>query len=64
MTPLLYIIGTALAIAFTLFGWNGEGILHKASLIIGGVYFGHILTEALNYNETKNVTTDNTTEGA
>jgi hypothetical protein len=62
MTPLLYILGTALAIAFILFGWDGEGILHKASLIIGGVYFGHILTEALNYVE--NVTTDNTTEGA
>jgi hypothetical protein len=56
MTPMLYILGTALAIAFTLFGWNGEGILHKASLIIGGLYFGHILTEALNYVE--NVTTE------
>jgi hypothetical protein len=49
MTPMLYILGTALAIAFTLFGWSGEGILHKASLIIGGLYFGHIITEALNY---------------
>lgn len=62
MTPMLYILGSILVSAFILFGWNGEGILHKASLIVGGIYFGHILTEALNYNE--NVTTDNTTEGA
>ena len=53
MTPLLYILGTALAIAFTLFGWSGEGILHKLALILGGLYFGHIITEALNYDETK-----------
>ena len=51
MTPMLYILGTAIAITFTLLGWSGEGILHKASLIIGGLYFGHILTEALNYTE-------------
>jgi hypothetical protein len=49
MTPFLYIIGTALAIVFTLLGWSGEGIAHKLALIIGGLYFGHILTEALNY---------------
>ena len=70
MTPMLYILGSFLSCAFILFGWDGEGILHKASLIIGGVYFGHILTEALNYVEnvtTDNITdntTDNTTEGA
>ena len=51
MTPMLYILGSFLSCAFILFGWDGEGILHKASLIIGGVYFGHILTEALNYKE-------------
>jgi hypothetical protein len=53
MTPMLYIIGTAIAITFTLLGWSGEGILHKLALIIGGLYFGHIITEALNYDETK-----------
>lgn len=49
MTPLLYILGTALSVAFIMFGWEGEGIIHKASLIVGGLYIGHILTEALNY---------------
>lgn len=57
MTPLLYILGTSLSVAFILFGWNGDGILHQLCLILGGLYFGHILTEALNtttnYNETK-----------
>ena len=49
MTPFLYIIGTALAITFTLLGWGGDGYAHKLALIIGGLYFGFILTEALNY---------------
>jgi hypothetical protein len=51
MTPLLYILGTALSACFILFGWNTEGyfIIHKLALIIGGLYLGHILTEALNY---------------
>jgi hypothetical protein len=53
MTPLLYILGTAFALAFTLFGWSGDGIVYKLALIIGGLYFGFILTEALNYDETK-----------
>jgi hypothetical protein len=51
MTPMLYIIGTALSVAFILFGWGGEGYIHQASLIVGGLYFGHIITEALNHKE-------------
>lgn len=53
MTPFLYILGTAVAITFTLFGWVGDGIVHKLLLILGGLYFGFIITEALNYDETK-----------
>ena len=53
MTPMLYILGTALSVAFILFGWDGHSILHQACLIVGGIYLGHILTEALNYDETK-----------
>jgi hypothetical protein len=52
MTPLLYILGTTLSIAFILFGWNTEGYLSQLCLIVGGIYIGHILTEALNYDET------------
>jgi len=34
-----------------MFGWGGEGYLHYIALILGGTFFGHILTEALNYVE-------------
>jgi hypothetical protein len=51
MTPIFYVIATAIAIFFILLGWSGEGIIFKLSLIIGGLYFGFILTEALNYKE-------------
>jgi hypothetical protein len=54
--PILYILGTAIAIVFVLLGWSGEGIIFKLSLIIGGIYFGFLITEALNYDETNNVT--------
>lgn len=58
MTPMLYILCSFLSCAFILFGWDGHGILHQLCLIVGGVYIGHLLTEALNYvekplNETK-----------
>jgi hypothetical protein len=52
MTPMLYIIGTTLSVAFILFGWNHEGYLSQLCLIVGGIYLGHIITEALNYDET------------
>ncbi len=51
MKPFFYIFGTVLSVAFILLGWDGEGIIHKVWLIVGGLYFGHILTEALNYIE-------------
>jgi len=51
MTPMLYIIGSFLSCGFILFGWNGDSIIHQLCLIIGGLYFGHIITEALNHKE-------------
>jgi hypothetical protein len=51
MSPFFYVIGTIVAVFFILLGWDGEGIIHKVWLIMGGLYFGHILTEALNYVE-------------
>jgi hypothetical protein len=51
MTPILYILGTTLSVAFILLGWNIEGYLSQLCIIIGSMYFGHILTEALNYVE-------------
>jgi hypothetical protein len=32
-------------------GWGGEGYIDEVLLIWGGVIFGHVLTEALNYVE-------------
>lgn len=42
---------TIIATAFIVFGFIGEGYIHKVALIAGGLYFGHLLTEALNYDE-------------
>ena len=51
MNPIFYILGTVMSVAFIVFGWEGEGIIHKVWLIVGGLCFGHIITEALNYLE-------------
>jgi hypothetical protein len=45
---LLHIANTAMAFAFFLLGFNGDGLLHKLALIMGGVLVGHVLTELLN----------------
>jgi hypothetical protein len=42
---------TAVAVAFLVFGFDGDGYIHKACLVLGGLYFGHLFTEALNYDE-------------
>jgi hypothetical protein len=48
---------TIVATAFIVFGFNGEGgYIHRLALIAGGLYFGHLLTEALNYDETQQLT--------
>jgi hypothetical protein len=49
---MLYILGTTLSLAFILLGWNIQGYLSQLCLIVGGVYLGHILTEALKHNPT------------
>ena len=51
MTPILYILGSFISCAFILFGWGGDSVIHQSCLIIGGIYIGYILTEALNYVE-------------
>jgi hypothetical protein len=51
MSPIFYILGTIVAIFFILLGWDGEGIIHKVWLILGGLYFGFTLAMALNYVE-------------
>lgn len=45
---LLNIANTAMASAFFILGFNGDGLLHKLALIMGGVLVGHVLTEVLN----------------
>lgn len=46
-----FVLMTIIATAFIVFGFTGEGYIHKITLIAGGLYFGHLLTEALNYDE-------------
>ena len=43
---------TIIASSFIVFGFTGDGYLHKLALIAGGLYFGNLVTEALNYDET------------
>jgi hypothetical protein len=45
---LLHIANTAMAFAFFVLGFNGDGLLHNLALIMGGVLVGHVLTELLN----------------
>ena len=47
MSAIYFIGGTVVACGLILMGWSGEGYLHKASLILGGLYFGHLITDAL-----------------
>jgi len=49
-----FMLMTIVATAFIVFGFNGEGgYIHRLALIAGGLYFGHLLTEALNYDSTQ-----------
>ena len=43
---------TIIGILFIVFGFTGDGYLHKACLMFGGLYIGNVLTEVLNYDET------------
>jgi len=42
---------TIVACAFIVFGFYTDGHIARCALIAGGLYFGHLLTEALNYDE-------------
>ena len=49
-----FMLMTIVATAFIVFGFTGEGgYIHRFALIAGGLYFGHLLTEALNYDSTQ-----------
>lgn len=47
-----FMLMTMIASSFIVFGFTGDGYLHKLALIAGGLYFGNLVTEALNYDET------------
>lgn len=44
---------TVFGVLFTMYGFSGDGYLHKACLLFGGLYIGNVVTDALNYDETK-----------
>jgi hypothetical protein len=48
MNPIYYIGGTIMSCGFIFVGWGSEGYLSNLCLILGGLYFGHIVTDALN----------------
>ena len=48
-----FMLMTAVAVAFIVFGFYADGHIARCALIVGGLYFGHLVTEALNYDETK-----------
>jgi len=51
--PVHLVAFAIIGVLFIVFGFSGEGYLHKASILFGGLYIGNVLTEALNYDETK-----------
>lgn len=53
MNPIYYILGTIMSCGFIFVGWGSEGYLSNLCLILGGLYFGHIVTDALNHNPTQ-----------
>jgi uncharacterized membrane protein len=46
--PIYFIVMTACACSLLALGFYFDGIISKIALIGAGVYFGHIITEALN----------------
>ena len=51
------ILITILATALVVFGSNGldGGLLFKFALVVGGIYLGHVMTDALNENKSDSV---------
>jgi len=45
-----FVLMTIVATAFIVFGFYADGHIARCALIAGGLYFGHLLTEALNYD--------------
>jgi uncharacterized membrane protein len=49
--PVYFIVMTACACSLLALGFYFDGYISKIALIGAGVYFGHTITEALNYGE-------------
>lgn len=51
------ILITLMATALVVFGSQGldGGLLFKFALVVGGIYLGHVMTDALNKNNSDNV---------
>ena len=47
MTAIYFIGGTAIACGFVVLGWGGDGYLFDICMLMGGLYFGFLLTAAL-----------------
>jgi hypothetical protein len=47
MSAIYFIGGTAIACSFVGLGWGGDGYLFDICMLVGGLYFGHLITDAL-----------------
>lgn len=47
MSAIFFIGGTVIACGFAFIGWGSEGYFSKVCMFVGGLYFGHLITEAL-----------------
>jgi hypothetical protein len=55
-TPIYFMLNTLLASASFYMGTTGDGYIHTFFMCLGAFILGHLVTEALNYNETNEET--------
>ena len=58
--PWYFVMATVFTCAFLGVGFYAEGVISSLSLVSGGVWLGHLLTELLNHGQTQ--TLDETEE--
>lgn len=47
MSAIFFIGATVVACFFTFIGWGSDGYFSKTCMFVGGLYFGHLITDAL-----------------
>ena len=52
-TPIYFMLNTLIASASFYMGTTGDGYIHTFFMCLGAFILGHLVTDALNYNETE-----------